>query len=140
MPVRGKKTTTTTESRRILRNSELRRLTFANSDKLPIDVEICGYQMHWVGIGLVCHGVADGTEPLVVDDDVTDDAEALASSLPNRLTATAQLALKELVPGFELLSPSRDDKFREALLEIFRDIVKKSDQRLKRVRSTKVAR
>ena len=48
--------------------SELRRLEFANSKRLPQTININGERHQWVGIGWVNEGELHGDEVLVIDD------------------------------------------------------------------------
>ncbi len=54
--------------RKTLVFSEWQRLTVCNSLKLPEYVEVSGRRHHYVGIGWIDVGRADGTEVLIIDD------------------------------------------------------------------------
>jgi hypothetical protein len=47
--------------------SELKRLSFCNSKKLPELINAQGIRMRWVGIGWVREGKAQGNETVVVE-------------------------------------------------------------------------
>ncbi len=55
--------------RKTMNLSELTRLCVVNSDKIPKRVEINGRRMHWVGIGMVDEGPAEGNEVVIIDDE-----------------------------------------------------------------------
>ena len=57
-----------TKKRKTIKFSELERLSFCNSKKLPQVVAALGRKMEWVGIGWIDTGEADGTEVLVLDN------------------------------------------------------------------------
>ena len=48
--------------------SELKRLSFANSERLPQVINLNGVRKQWVGIGWVDEGELKGDEVLVVED------------------------------------------------------------------------
>lgn len=52
--------------RRTITLSELRRLSFCNSDKLPQTVQAMGRRKQWVGIGWVDEGPSDGKEEAIL--------------------------------------------------------------------------
>ena len=54
--------------RKTIKRSELCRLAFCNSKKLPSIVEIDGRRKWWTGIGWVDEGKATGTEVKMVED------------------------------------------------------------------------
>jgi hypothetical protein len=56
------------EGRETITFSELRRLSVCNSDKIPEYVDMGGKRHHWVGIGWVDHGPAQGNEVIVTED------------------------------------------------------------------------
>ncbi len=53
--------------RKTIKFSELKRLSFANSDEMPRVVEIHGKRHQWVGIGWVNEGKLKGDEVRVVE-------------------------------------------------------------------------
>ena len=61
-----KKRKTRAKKRRTITVEELRRLSQANSSKLPQAVEHEGIRKEWVGIGWIDCGAPSGREPLVV--------------------------------------------------------------------------
>lgn len=57
----------TAPKRKTIERTKLARLAFCNSARLPQTVDLEGRRMHWVGIGWIDEGPADGTEVLVVE-------------------------------------------------------------------------
>ena len=49
-------------------HSELARLTFCNSKKVPLAVNDRGVRKEWVGIGWIAGGKLRGDEVLVIDE------------------------------------------------------------------------
>lgn len=58
--------------RKTIRISELSRLAFCNSERLPTVVECNGKRLQWVGIGWVDEGKPRGDETLVINEE-TDE-------------------------------------------------------------------
>ena len=52
---------------RTIKFSKLQRLSFCNSKKMPLTVNLNGRRKHWVGIGWVDEGEATGREVKVID-------------------------------------------------------------------------
>lgn len=63
----SEKDSTKKHKRKTIRFSELKRLSIANSDKLPSPVQVGDRHMEWVGIGWIDVGPAKGDEVLVVE-------------------------------------------------------------------------
>ena len=58
----------TCKASKIITRSELARLTFCNSKKLPVAVNDGGVRKEWVGIGWVEDGKPHGDEVIVIED------------------------------------------------------------------------
>jgi hypothetical protein len=67
MPLKRKIKVLDSEQRTITR-SELARLAFCNSKKLPLVVNDNGIRKEWVGIGWIANGKPRGDEILVIDE------------------------------------------------------------------------
>jgi hypothetical protein len=72
----SKKSKPKARTRKTIKFSELKRLSFCNSKKLPQVVNIEGHRMRWVGIGWVDEGELEGDEVEVVDDQPKADKRA----------------------------------------------------------------
>lgn len=53
----------------VIKFSELKQLSFANSEHLPSPVDVLGRRMTWVGIGWIDEGPVKGDEKALVVDD-----------------------------------------------------------------------
>lgn len=60
--------------------SELKRLSFCNSKKLPKTVNMFGKRWHWVGVGWVDEGKATGKEVKIIDDFQTSGSTEVGKS------------------------------------------------------------
>lgn len=49
--------------------TKLHSMSAESKDDLPGPADHNGVRKHWVGIGWICEGQADGTEPLLIVDD-----------------------------------------------------------------------
>jgi len=56
-------------ARKTVNRSDLSKMSFVNSDKMPQVIEDNGCRYQWVGIGWVNEGDPTGRETLVVEDE-----------------------------------------------------------------------
>lgn len=56
------------KQRRTITRSEVCRLAFCNSERLPLIINDDGRRKHWIGIGWVDEGAATGSETKVIED------------------------------------------------------------------------